>query len=70
MTMRRYIIDIEPEDNEIRLYQTLPQAALDAYIIDLGEDAGKRIQAVGELAALMELLPLEKFPPQKRELKH
>lgn len=61
---RRYIVDIHETDGKIIIYQTLP-AALEKYSCKLGEDPPQRLEAVGFLAGIMQLLPLAQFLPGK-----
>lgn len=64
---RRYIVEINEETQHITIYQTLPEPVAAAFSYDLGSEPGKRVEAVGFLATVLELLPLSKVMPEKIE---
>lgn len=68
--IRRYIIDISEETQKIDIYQTLPEPAPVTLTCDLGDVPADRIEAVGFLAGVMQLLPLAKVMPSKVEPSH
>jgi hypothetical protein len=65
--LRRYIVEINEETQRMTTYQTLPEPAAAPLSCDLGAEPGKRVEAVGFLAAALELLPLSKVMPEKLE---
>lgn len=64
---RKYTVYINEEARQIDVYKMWEPKPTRKVSYELGDEPGKRVEAVGFLAGVMELLPLSKTMPDKVE---